>query len=388
MKISILAPDLSLNGLGRAYLLAKILQREYDVEIVGGIFGKGIWKPVANDRSITFKSVMMGGRFKPYFRIKEIAKKIDGDVIYASKPLFTSFGVGLLTKLYKSKPLILDIDDWQMGFTKERYNNMDLYCRLKFLASSTLFLYGVDSYWNNLICEKLLHFADAITISNKFLKEKFGGTLIYHARDTKSFNPDLFDKELIKKEYEIESEKKLIMFFGTPRKHKGINDLIKAISIIKNKDLILIIVGIDNENQYCKDLVKTCKKLLKERFKGFGVQPFEKVPEFLAVADIVVIPQSKNFGTIGQLPAKIFDAMSMAKPIIATRVSEISEVIEGCGWIIEPGNPKQLAETIQYVLNHPDVAKKIGWKARKKCIEQYSLSAMEKKLMPLFKKYE
>jgi len=34
MKISILTPDLSLNCLGRTYLLAKILQRHYEVEIL------------------------------------------------------------------------------------------------------------------------------------------------------------------------------------------------------------------------------------------------------------------------------------------------------------------------------------------------------------------
>ena len=111
MKISILTPDLSHNCLGRAYLLAKILQRHYKVEIVGPIFGVGIWEPVANDKSITYKSVKIRGRFKHYWQIRDLAKKIDGDVVYASKPLFTSFGVGLLKKLFNSKPLILDIDD-------------------------------------------------------------------------------------------------------------------------------------------------------------------------------------------------------------------------------------------------------------------------------------
>ena len=52
MKISILTPDLSHNCLGRAYLLAKILQRRYEVEIVGPMFGEGIWESVINNWSI------------------------------------------------------------------------------------------------------------------------------------------------------------------------------------------------------------------------------------------------------------------------------------------------------------------------------------------------
>ena len=50
MKISILSPDLSHNCLGRAYLLAKVLQRHYKVEIIGPVFRYGIWEPVANDK--------------------------------------------------------------------------------------------------------------------------------------------------------------------------------------------------------------------------------------------------------------------------------------------------------------------------------------------------
>ncbi|GAJ23662.1 unnamed protein product, partial [marine sediment metagenome] len=90
------------------------------------------------------------------------------------------------------------------------------------------------------------------------------------------------------------------------------------------------------------------------------MQPFEKVPEFLAMADVVVIPQKRNLSTIGQVPAKVFDAIAMAKSIIATNVSDLAEILNGCGWIVEPENPEQLAETIQYVLDHPDKAAEMG----------------------------
>ena len=64
MKISALCADLSSNCLGRAYLLVKILQRRYDVNIVGPLFGDRIWEPVANDKSITYKYMKIMGKFK------------------------------------------------------------------------------------------------------------------------------------------------------------------------------------------------------------------------------------------------------------------------------------------------------------------------------------
>lgn len=389
MKISILTPDLSSNCLVRAYLLAKILQRHYHVEIAGYVFGDGIWKAVINDKSIMHKSVESRGRLKPYWCIWELTKKIDGDVIYASKPIFTSFGIGIIKKIFSNKPLILDIDDWEMGFMKDYYNRLTFPSRFKYLISSAIFLYNAHSYWNSFVGEKLIHYADDITVSNSFLQRKFGGKIIWHARDVKTFNPTKFDKNLIKKQYKIKTIKKIVMFSGSLRFYKGVEDLIRAIELINNQNVILVIVGINYKDTYCLRLVEFAKKVLgKERFIDFGLQSFEKVPELLAMADIVVIPQRESLATIGQLPAKVFDAMAMAKPIVATDVSDLPEVLDGCGWVIEPEKPLRLAETIQYVLDNPEEAKEMGWKARQKCIEKYSWNAIEKVLLSVFKKYE
>ncbi len=48
--------------------------------------------------------------------------------------------------------------------------------------------------------------------------------------------------------------------------------------------------------------------------------------------------------------------MVMAKPIIATKVYDLPEILERCGWIVESENPEQLSEKIQYVFNHPEEA--------------------------------
>ena len=388
MKISVLTPDLSLNCLGRTYLLAKILQRHYKVEIIGPIFGEGIWEPVAYDKSIIYKSVRISGRFKPYWQIGELIKKIDGDVIYASKPLFSSFGIGLLKKTLKKKPLILDIDDWQMGFVKEKYSLLSTNQRMRFIKNSTLYFYNLNSYWNNLITEKLINFADELTVSNHFLQEKYGGIIIWHARDTESFNPQKYNNKLLREKYNINSSKKVVMFLGTPREHKGLEILINALNMIKNKNIVMFIVGIGENNDYGKKITKIAKEILGSNYKGFDIQPFDKIPEFLTIADVIAIPQKKSFSAIGQVPAKVFDAMAMAKPIIATKVSGLSEILKGCGWVVEPENPKKLAETIKFVLDNQGEAEKLGKKARNKCIEKYSWNAAEKHLIKIFKKYE
>lgn len=388
MKISVLTPDLSHNCLGRAYLLAKILQRRYQVEIAGPIFGEGIWPPVINDKTIKYKSVKISGRFRPYLQISQLAKKIDGDVIYASKPLFTSFGIGLIKKLLHTKPLVLDIDDWEMGFMKEDYLNFSPARRLKFLLDSALYFYNEGSYWNRFLGEKMFKLADEITVSNRFLQRKFTGTIIWHARDTAAFDPSKFDQALMRQKYGISQEKKVAMFLGSHGPHKGIEDFIAALSLLKDSNLLLVLVGLAN-NQYSARLkAMALDKLGKARVRFFGFQPFAKIPEFLAISDLIVIPQKKDFATVGQMPAKVFDAMAMAKPIIATAVSGLPEVLADCGFIVEPENPLQLAKMIKHVFSHPQPAKKMGQKAREKCIKQYSWDALEITLASIFDRYQ
>jgi len=384
MKISVLVPDLSHNCLGRAHLLAKILQRHYEVEIIGAVFGNGIWEPLAQIDELSYKGVKV--RSLPCFllQIKGMLTEITGDVIYVSKPLFTSFGIGLLKKLSGKKPLILDIDDWETGFI------LSLTQRFKHLAYSPPQPHSVSSYWNNvfsLFGEKLTHFANGITVSNNFLQEKFGGTIIWHARDTEAFNPEKFDKSSLREKYDIDRNKKVVMFFGTPGLHKGIEDLIEAVNPLQNQSVLLTLVGAD-EHSYSQNLMRLADEKLGERFKAFGLQPFGKVPEFLAMSDVIVIPQRRSSATVGQVPAKVFDAMAMAKPIIATAVCDLPEILDGCGWVVEPESSGHLAEAIQHVIDHPEEAEQIGQKARQKCIENYSWDAMENVLSNIFRKYE
>ena len=77
MKISVLVPDLSNNCLGRAYLLAKILQIDYEVEIVGPLFGDKIWPPVVEDKTIPYKFIKSSGA-KFYLGSEAIPRSLHG----------------------------------------------------------------------------------------------------------------------------------------------------------------------------------------------------------------------------------------------------------------------------------------------------------------------
>jgi glycosyltransferase involved in cell wall biosynthesis len=297
-------------------------------------------------------------------------KEIDGDVILASKLMPTSFGIGLLKKRASGKPLIVDIDDWELGF----FYHSGFWGRMGRLLNFSN-PNGLPHTW---LMERLAGYTDAVTVSNRFLQNKFNGILVPHCRDTSILDPGRFDSEAIKKTWGLQG-KKVLMFLGTPRPHKGIDDLRVALERIDDSNVYLLIVGADDPTSFCGAKWGA----VRGRVRVLPKIPFENLPEYLAAADILLVPQRQTTDSVGQMPAKLFDAMAMGKPIIATRVSDITEVLGACGYLVDPDKPAQLADAIQYILDHPEEAQRRGQEARESCKRLYDIKVMETKLREL-----
>jgi glycosyltransferase involved in cell wall biosynthesis len=233
----------------------------------------------------------------------------------------------------------------------------------------------------------LAKWADDITVSNSFLRREYGGTVVCHGRDTDAFRPEAYDRAAMRAKYGFGVEEPVVMFFGTIHPYKGIQDLIEAMALVGNRAAVLALVGVADDI-HSREAVAAAECLLGERLHTFGLQPFAVVPEFLAAADVIVIPQRKNPATVGQMPAKLFDAMAMAKPVVATAVSDIPVILGDCGWVVEPDSPAQLGGAIDAALQRPAEAERRGRLAREKCEREFSWNAMERALTSVFARYD
>ena len=220
MKISIISPNLSNNCLGRAYLLARVLRRHYEVDIHGFAFSRSkdmIWAP-CDTGEFNYKAIK-GGIF-PFFlkSMADMLKNIDGDVIYASKPLLPSYGVALLKKHFSGKPVILDIDDLETSWF-EHLKGLRRWMTV-FDPSGPIYTEWI---------EKQVRSADEITTVSAQLQQMYGrGAIIPHGKDTENFDPARYDRNRLRKEFKFENFK-IIMFLGTIRPHKGLDHIVKAL---------------------------------------------------------------------------------------------------------------------------------------------------------------
>ena len=104
--------------------------------------------------------------------------------------------------------------------------------------------------------------------------------------------------------------------------------------------------------------------------------PVEVMPEVLSAADIIVVPQRDHPTSRAQFPLKLTDGMAMAKPILSTKIGDIPEILGGTGYLVEPSNPAQIAEKIDWIFKNLAAANETGKSARKRCIELYSIEKM------------
>ena len=120
--------------------------------------------------------------------------------------------------------------------------------------------------------------------------------------------------------------------------------------------------------------MEQCKRLnLLDKVKFVKPVPHNRVPNLLAASDIIVLPSYSE-----GCPKILVEAMMMGKPIVATNIPGINDVVENQkeALLVEPGDPVALAHAIKTLLNDKTLASTLAFNARKRALEKYSKSAL------------
>ncbi len=372
-KISILAPDLSGGGGTRAYLLGQVLQKlNYDVKVFGFLFGQNLYPLPPANLAVCW---VAGCNYPQFFHsARNLLKEIDGEIIYAVKPKPTSFGMALFKRLRTHQSVILDIDDWELSWFGG--NQWQYRPTVKQLAQDLLYPDGklrFPDHWLYLQwMEKLISRADAVTVDTQFLKTRFGGTYLPNGKDTTLFDPERFDPEAMRAKYGL-SDYRVLMFPGTARPHKGLEDVLLALDLLDQSDLRLVLVGgREIGDGYIEKLMTIGQRWIIK----LPPVAIDLMPEVVSAAHVVVVPQRDTLTAHAQFPIKLTDGMAMAKPIVSTRVGDIPEILGDTGYLIDPNSPEQIAEKIKWIFQNIEEARDRGERARKRCIEFYSTDKM------------
>lgn len=88
-------------------------------------------------------------------------------------------------------------------------------------------------------------------------------------------------------------------------------------------------------------------------------------------------------------PNKMFEYMSAGIPVIASNFSLWKEIIEGnqCGICVDPMNPPAIAQAIQWIVEHPEEAKRMGENGRKAVEKEYNWEIESVSLLNLYESF-
>ncbi|MBE9033216.1 glycosyltransferase, partial [filamentous cyanobacterium LEGE 11480] len=348
-----------------------LLQLGYAVEVVGFQFGAELYAMPPAGIQVT---AIPGKPYPQFFgAAKTLLNHLNGDILYAVKPKPTSFGMGLIRRWQTGKPVLLDMDDWELSWCggddwhyqvapKQLYRDL-------FKPNGQLREPDHVQYVKWL--ENWTHKADGITIDTQFLHDRFGGVYVPNGKDTDLFDPSKYDAVAARAKYGL-SDYRVLMFPGAPRPHKGVEDVLEALQQINEPDLKLVIIGGSPYDDY--------DEKLQQRYGEWMIKiprlPVEEMPHVVMAAHVVVVPQRDSLTARAQFPLKLSDGMAMSKPVISTNVGDIPEILADTGYIVEPGSPAQIASTIQYIFQHWNEAVEKGERSRQRCIQHYGVKSM------------
>lgn len=151
---------------------------------------------------------------------------------------------------------------------------------------------------------------------------------------------------------------------------KGHLELIQALALLKDRHpLQALMVGGGRRQEEMRELAASLG--LQERVHFLGNR--RDVPVLLKAMDIFVLP-SHNEG----VSLAVLEAMAAGLPVIVSAVGGLPEIVahEENGLLIPPKDVEALAQSLARLLDNPDLARRLGQKAREHIEARYSLEGM------------
>lgn len=190
-------------------------------------------------------------------------------------------------------------------------------------------------------------------------------TVIYNGVDSNVFNPCV-DGSRVRTELGVQRNETLILYAKDLERYNGPHVLLASIPhIVKKYPNIKIVIA--GEGTMRDQLVKAATKSdILDVVKFTGRVPYQRMKYYIAAADVIVIPSITISGHEEGTSSLMLEAMALEKPVIASAVGGLKEVISNhsTGILVPDHNPIALAKAILYIIHDPQIPKLIGKQAR------------------------
>jgi glycosyltransferase involved in cell wall biosynthesis len=325
----------------------------------------------------------------PEEEISKEIERIDIETVALNRARYHRFSPGIVRDLYRL------MKQKNIHIVRTHRYRANLYGRLAALLSGVpvKIISLHDNYRKDLRLERrivnkiLLKATDKIVAVSESIRKdiiKYDGIdsskilVIPNGIDTERFNPEGNFAD-IRKGFSIKESDIVLGFVGRVVPTKGLEYLIDALPFLKKefKNIKLLITGEGSTMERLKKKAKENNVHDSIIFTGKR----RDIPDILSCTDIFVMPSVAE-----GLPNALLEAMAMGKPIVATEVGGIPEVIKNrhSGFLVPPRNPEALATAIKDLISNEQLAAKMGQAARHIVLDNFSIWSIAQKWQTLY----
>jgi glycosyltransferase involved in cell wall biosynthesis len=313
MRVAVTVWDMGHNAVGRPYYVADMLSREHDVELVGINFphhGTSIWEPI---RGAELSMRSMPGTDLPQLidDAERFTRDLRPDLVYVSKARFPSLLLAMTIKRRSGVPVIIDVDESELSFvpSSEPISLAELEGR----RDRRDYVRAWSDSWTAATAS-LVSAADAVLAGSEPLQRLYGGTWFPHVRDELTFDPSRYDRARLRSELGYGPEDRVFVFLGTPERHKGVLELLRALEAQPDERYRLCIVGSTEDEDLRSELMRS------PSVQMIAPRPPSDVPALTMIGDLYCLLQDPAREiSATQTPAKLTEALAMEVPVLAER---------------------------------------------------------------------
>jgi len=191
-------------------------------------------------------------------------------------------------------------------------------------------------------------------------------TVVPNGVDMNLFDPDRVSGKEIRSKHGVRDGEKLCVYTGRVDEVAGAEIILKTAKLLQDeKKIKFMVVGEGNPEMVNK--LSKCDNIILT-----GRVPKEDIPKYLAAADCVFVPFPDNVASHGISPLKLFEALAMEKPVIASAISGIKEAVyEDPNVILVSNDPDRWASAVLKCVENGERSPQKGQSSREAVRQKY-----------------
>lgn len=178
----------------------------------------------------------------------------------------------------------------------------------------------------------------------------------------------------------------ILIYIGGITELRGINEICKSLDLLpRYLNTQLYLAG----NFYPENLLVKMQEMPGWPYvEFFGWKSREHITKLLGLSRVGLLLFHPVKNHLHSVPNKIFEYMLAGIPVIASHFQLWKSIIEKhkCGILVDPLNPQEIAQAIEWILTHPEESEAMGKRGKEAVEKHYRWETEEKKLITLYEK--